>query len=68
VFAIQPQYSYAENFSDDGYAVVYINSDPDNIDCLIIDMNGSAVFGPVDWIFLDESPTLSPFYETGKYG
>lgn len=68
LFAIQPQYSYADRFNGDGYAVVYMNSDPDNTECLIIDESGEVVFGPVEWIFLDEGPNLSPFCENGKYG
>ncbi|NLW88803.1 MAG: WG repeat-containing protein [Clostridiaceae bacterium] len=68
LFAIEPQYSYAEAFNKDGYAVVYKESDPQNVACMIIDESGLAVFGPVEQVFLDDSPNLSLFCENGKYG
>lgn len=68
LFAIQPQYGYTEGFNGDGYAVVYKDRDMSNTECLIIDESGAVVFGPVEWVFLDESPNLSPFGENGKYG
>ncbi len=68
LFAIKPKYSYAEEFNKDGYAVVAMISDSGYMEYQIIDENGSDVFGPVDWVLLDQGPNLSPFCENGKYG